>query len=152
MTDEPMDFTKPQTPDDGIKDFTKDRGAPPAFRVGDHVYTAATGLPAQTVLDFATQFGALTTATPVAEQITVFAEILDQLLEDESAKTFRENMASKHPRNMIEFDQLESIIEYVMEKFGLRPTQPSSPSASGPELPDDGTSWTGSTPAVELIS
>jgi hypothetical protein len=149
---EPMDFTRPQDPDDGIQDFTKKRSAPTRFRVGGNVYTALVGLPSQTVLDFATQFGALTTATPVDQQVRVFAEILDQLLEEDSAKLLREMMRSKHPADMIEIDQLESIITYVIEKFGLRPTGPSSPSASGQELPDGGTNWTGSTPAVELIS
>jgi hypothetical protein len=133
------------------RDFTKDRSAGHTFTVGENTYTAVAGLPAQSMLDFAGQFGGLTPATPVDEQLKVFSEILGALLEDDSYTVFREAMATKHPVNMIEFDQMEQIITWLLEEFGMRPTQPFSPSVTGPVSPDGGTNWTGSTPAVELI-
>lgn len=147
---EPTDFTG--TPDaDGHKDFTKNRKKAPTFTVGDNTYAATVGLPAMTMLGFAVKFGEMQVNTPIDQQVPVFTEIMDQLLEDDSAKIFRESMETKHPRNMIEIDQLQEIIEWLLGVFGLRPTQPLSPSAPGPDNPEPGTSLTGSTPVVELI-
>lgn len=133
------------------RDFTKDRAENHTFIVGDNTYTAVAGLPAQSMLDFAGKFSGLTPETPVDTQLEVFTEILGALLEDDSYTVFREAMATKDRQNMIEFDQMENIISWLLEEFGMRPTQPSSPSATGPVSPDGGINWTGSTPVAEYV-
>lgn len=133
------------------RDFTKDRSKAPSFTIGDNVYTAVVGMPAQTMLDFAGAFGDMSQSTPVDEQLKVFTEILGSLLEDDSYRVFLDSMASKHPRNMVDFEQVQEVIEWLLGEFGMRPTQLSSLSATGPDGPEPGTNLTGSTPVVELI-
>lgn len=135
-----------------MKDFSKERAPSIDFKIGRHEYHAVVGLPAQVMLDFVTKFGAITGHTPVDQQITAFSEILGMVLEDSSMELFRENMRSKDRVDMIEFDQLESVLTWLLEEYGLRPTELPSPSAPGQPDPEPGTNWTDSTPAVVSIS
>jgi hypothetical protein len=135
-----------------IKDLSKKRGAAPRFRIGTRVYTGQVGLPADTVMDFTIRFGSMEAGTPVDQQIGAFKEILSELLEPESYRVLNEMTSSHDPADMIEFDQLEGAISYLLEAFGLRPTMPSDSSAPGPDSPGTGIAWTGSTSGEVSIS
>lgn len=138
---------------DGMKDYSKQREAFIPFRIGTNEYHAITGLPAQILLDFAAKFGSMETGvTPVAEQVQAFTEMLELVLEPDSMALFLENMKSTDTVNMIEIDQIDRVLTDLVEEYGLRPTQPSSPSADGPPSPEPGTSLTGSSRDVVSIS
>jgi len=134
------------------KDFSKKRAEAPSFTIGDHTYTGVVGLPADTVLAFTVRFGAMAAGTPVDQQIGAFKEILGSLLEPESFALLSEMTSSYDPVNMIEFDQLEQSISFLLEEFGLRPTTPSGPSAPGSDSPGSGIAWTDSTSGEVSIS
>jgi hypothetical protein len=134
-----------------MKDFSKDRSEIPQFTIGDHTYTGLAGLPSGVMLKLASRFAGAQAVSDIGEQIATFREVIDQLLTDESATLFREMMESKDARNMVDFEQLEGAITWLMEVHGMRPMTLSEVSSLGPPNPESGTDWTGSTLAVESI-
>jgi hypothetical protein len=58
----------------------------------------------------------------------------------------------KDRTNPVEIDQLSDIVLWLLEEYGLRPTQLSSNSSPGPENPASGTNSTDSTPAAASTS
>lgn len=128
-----------------MKDFSKDRSGTPEFKIGDHVYRGLSGLPSGVLLDLAVMFGDAQNAADVGKQITIFEGLIGDLLEESSGALFKENMRSRDPRNMIDFEQLQGAIEYLMEEHGIRPTPLSTPLSTGLPDPETGISWTEST-------
>ncbi|MDF2711379.1 MAG: hypothetical protein K0R62_7031, partial [Nonomuraea muscovyensis] len=57
----------------------------------------------------------------------------------------------KDKTNPIEDDQMADAVLYLLEAYGLRPTQPSQPSSTGPASPASGTSSTDAQPPQESI-
>jgi hypothetical protein len=53
------------------------------------------------------------------------------------------------PEQPIDLNQVNSIIEWVMGEYGMRPTQSSESSADGLPAPELGTTSTENTPPVE---
>jgi hypothetical protein len=134
-----------------MKDFSKDRSEIPQFTIGDHTYTGLAGLPSGAMLKIATRFIGAQAVADIGEQIATFQEVIGQLLTDESAALFREMMDSKDARNMVDFEQMQDAITWLLEVHGMRPMTPSEVSSLGPPSPESGTDWTGSTLAVESI-
>jgi hypothetical protein len=132
-----------------IRDFTKKR-KPIIFREGDDVFHAAPGLPAQVMLEFATRFQGMSIEATVDQQLEAFTSVLEIALLPESYKRFAERMADRE--NPIEIDQIEEIITWLMEQYGLRPTALPSVSSDGQPAPEPGTTSTASTPDVVSIS
>lgn len=66
-------------------------------------------------------------------------QIFDELLTPESATLFRECITVK---KTIGVRRLMKILPWIMEKYGLRPTQPSTPSLDGSVDGESGTSST----------
>ena len=132
-----------------IRDFTKKRDDI-SFRVDDDMFHAARGVPADVLMDFATQFSGMSLSTPVDEQLKAFRGVLELVLLPESLQLFNARMRDRE--NPIEIDQVEQIITWLMEKYGLRPTEPSSDSPPGQDGPVPGTTSTASTPDGVLIS
>jgi hypothetical protein len=132
-----------------IRDFTKAR-RDISFRVDDDMFHAARGVPADVLLDFATEFSSMETSATIDQQLKAFRSMLEVVLLPESLKRFNERMRDRE--NPIEIDQVEDIVTWLMEQYGLRPTEPSSASPSGPSSPGPGTTSTVSTPAEVSIS
>lgn len=128
-----------------MKDFSKDRTDIPEFKIGDNTYRGLAGLPAGILLGIATMFGEAMTEGDIGKQIDVFKGLVRDLLEDSSADLFLESMESKDLRNMIDLDQLQDALLYLMEVHGVRPTTPSTPLSPGLPSPESGIDWTGST-------
>lgn len=78
-------------------------------------------------------------------------EIFDQLLIEESAKVFRERAMSKGDRGIDVQRQLMPILYYLLEQYGVRPTQPSSDSSSGSLNVTDGITSTAGAPTEASI-
>lgn len=132
-----------------IRDFTKKRDDV-TFRIDDDVFHAARGVPAEVLMDFATQFSGMSLATPVDEQLKAFRGVFELVLLPKSLQRFTARMRDRE--NPIEIDQCEQVITWLMEQYGLRPTELPSSSLDGPQSPATGTTSTVSTPDAELIS
>lgn len=132
-----------------MKDFTKKRDDV-TFRIDDDVFHAARGVPAEVLMDFAAQFSGMGLNTPVDEQLKAFRGVFELVLLPESLERFTARMRDRE--NPIEIDQCEEIITWLMERYGLRPTELPSSSPGGPQSQVTGTISTVSTPGAELIS
>jgi hypothetical protein len=132
-----------------IRDFSKAR-KDISFRVDDDMFHAARGIPAEVLLDFAAEFSSMETSATVDQQLKAFRSMLDVVLLPESLERFNARMRDR--ANPIEIDQVEEIVTWLMEQYGLRPTEPSSSSPAGPSVPGPGTTSTASTPAEVSIS
>jgi hypothetical protein len=133
-----------------IKDFSKARKTL-QFRVDGDVFQAVSAIPAEVMIQFTE---ALTSADPTRmspkEQVGVLRGVLDLVLEAESLVRFKERMADVG--NPIEIDQINDIVVWLFEEYGMRPTVESVSSASGGSPPAPGTGSTVATPAGALTS
>lgn len=136
---------------DGIKDFSKRDRQPPKFRVGDHVFFGVYALAAQRAMEITTHFGGLTQESPPADQIKAMDYALEAMLQPESLGRFRILMNDTESIDAVDLPQVDEIVTWLLEQYGLRPTQPSETSAPGSQEPDAGTPSTDAAQPVESI-
>jgi hypothetical protein len=133
-----------------IKDFSKVRKTL-QFRVDSDVFQAVSAIPAEVMIQFTE---ALTSADPSKmspkEQVGVLRGVLELVLEAESLVKFKERMADVG--NPIEIDQINDIVVWLFEEYGMRPTVESVSSVSGGSPPAPGTGSTAATPDRALTS
>lgn len=132
-----------------IRDFTKQR-KDISFRVDDDMFHAARGVPAEVLLDFASEFAGMELTATVDQQLRAFRSMLEVVLLPDSLERFNERMRDRE--NPIEIDQVEDIVTWLMEQYGLRPTELPLPSPDGPPGPGSGTTSTASVPGEVSIS
>ena len=132
-----------------MKDFTRPRDKI-QFKIDDDVFDAKSPIPAQTLIDFASTFTGLTQASTVDQQLAAFNGVLELVLMPASLQRFRDRMSSAE--EPIEISQIEEVITWLFEAYGMRPTELPSDSSDGQTSPDSGTSLTASTPDVVSIS
>lgn len=125
-----------------VKDFSRERKRL-VFRIDGDVFEAATALPGKVLARFAKRFNDIENV-PVDEQLDAFADALGMVLLPESNALFQKRLDDlQHP---IELDQASDVIQWLLEEYGMRPTQPSSDSSTGQPSPASGTSLTGAAP------
>jgi hypothetical protein len=133
-----------------IRDFSKRRKAP-TFKIDDDVFTAVAAIPAEEMISFAEK---ITTADPSQmsprDQVALLRETLEKMLEPESLARFQRRMRDRS--NPIDMEQLNDVVEWLFEEYGMRPTTVSSSSSSGGSPPVPGTTSMGSIPDVVSIS
>lgn len=133
-----------------IKNFSKARKRL-QFQIDDDVFEASPAVPAEVMIGFAEQF---TTADPtkmsIREQIGIFRDMLEIVLLPESMAVMRKRMSDQ--KNPVDMGQLDEIITWLFEEYGMRPTEVSSGSSSGDSPPVPGITSMGSTPAEVSIS
>jgi hypothetical protein len=114
-------------------------------------YDGVPGLAAMRLVEFAGMTEQMSEQNvPVSEQVRMFKEMFEFVLTEDSAERFLARMSDKN--DPIDFEQINDLMPWIMEQYGMRPTQPSSLSSNGSESPDSGTSSTPGVPNVELIS
>lgn len=155
-----------------IKDFTQKK-EPIEFRLDDDVYHARPKLNAGAAMKFAKYADTITeeNASPdtVAQMLKKFfrltlakpsyrrmAQRIDATLdggsidlEDLEAPDSEDEEESE---DSIDFQVLNEIMMWIMEQYGLRPSDPSQPSLPGPMNPGDGTSSTEKPQQLESTS
>lgn len=132
-----------------MKDFTRQPKVI-EFKINDDVFRCYPRLPAQVMIDFALQAEKMGD-DPTGEQgIQAMLSVLQATLIPEHFKRFSARM-SNHEQP-IDLAQVSEIVPWIMEEYGLRPTEPSGKSSDGPSDPEPGTNSTASTQVVELIS
>lgn len=130
-----------------VKDFSRKRKRL-LFRIDDDVFEAATALPGKTLARFATRFTDIE-KTPLGEQLNVFADALGMVLLPDSNSLFQERLDDL--ANPIELEQASDVIQWLLEAYGLRPTEPSSGSSTGLPSPASGTNSTDAQPPTVSI-
>ena len=133
-----------------IKDFSKKRNRI-LFRIDDDVFEATPAVPADTMISFAKRFTVSDpTQMTVEQQLNVFTDVLGDVLLPESMDRMRARMGDK--ANPVDLDQLDSIIQWLFEEYGMRPTPAPSDSSNGDADRAPGTTSTESTPQMVSIS
>lgn len=129
MTDEIMDFSVPRKT--------------VQFKIDDDVFEAPSEIAAELMLRFADDASALDAdelgrGPTTVEQLTIMHNLMRMILLPESAERFIARLSD--PARPIGIATFERVTDYLMEAYGLRPTEPDSPSSSGSVNPDTGTS------------
>ena len=122
-----------------VKDFSRQRKRL-QFRIDDDLFEPARALPGKTLTRFAARFADVDKA-PVDKQLDVFTEALGMVLLPESNARFQKRLDDLE--QPIELEQASDVITWLLEEYGLRPTEPSSDSSSGLPSPASGTNSTG---------
>lgn len=133
-----------------IKNFSKTR-KPVQFQIDADVFDAVPTIPAETMIEFAESMSSADpTKMSPGEMVGALRRVIEMVLQPESLKRFKERM--KDPREPIDMEQLDEIVTWLFEEYGMRPTQePSNSSVGGsPVVPGIGSTVT--LPGVELIS
>ena len=133
---------------DGVKDFTR-KHERITFRIDADVFEAARALPGEVLAQFATRFQEIG-SMPVAQQVNGILDALGLVLLPESAARFAKRLGSLE--NPVELEQAMDVLMWLLERYGLRPTQPSSNSADGPPSPVSGTNSTDAPPQPVPVS
>jgi hypothetical protein len=127
-----------------IKDFSNRKLI--EFQIDDDVFRGVPNIPVEQFVKLAAGFS--NEDTPLEEQVSLFHAMFRTLLTDESAELFITRMGDKE--NPISIVQVQDIMMWLMEQYGMRPTQQSLASLPGLENLGDGTSSTDAAPATEL--
>jgi hypothetical protein len=131
--------------DEEIIDFTEHINV--KFRIDDDVFIGKKNIPALSLIEFGTMFDGLTESDLMKDSES-FNRMFSLVLQKQSAARFFERMGSDD--EPIAMTQVMRIIPWIMEKYGMRPTEPSSNSSNGSQNLGDGTSSTVSASPREL--
>jgi hypothetical protein len=131
-----------------VKDFTRVRERV-VFTIGPDTFEAAPALPGQTLTEFALRFSDAAEAA-TGDKLRIITDALSMVLLPESSALFAKRFADLE--QPIELDQASEVLLWLVECYGLRPTQPFSPSASGSPGPGSGTSSMDAAPQPEPAS
>lgn len=123
-----------------IKDFTL-RVKRYGFKIDNDVFRAhaALGLPA--MQDLIAMSKGIGNAMQTGEYSAI-TEIFKQLLDEPSGQRFAQRVTARGPDAIDVRNQLLPVIYWLLEKHGLRPTQPSSVSSTGSPSGAGGTTST----------
>jgi hypothetical protein len=144
---ERADVTSPATvsidlDDEGIPDFTPPPG--PRFRVYEEVYEGVREIAADTILGVLANIQNMEGSKP-EDQVQTIKDIMTTVLVAESAERFVANMSNSAAP--IGLKTLMTTLNWMIEQYGGRPTEPDSDSSPGSENPESGTSSTATTSA-----
>jgi len=116
------------TTDVRFKDFSTPN-QPVSFQVDGDLFEAPAVLPVPVMQELVVTADKLKNIGEDASVFTAMIEIFDVILVDASAARFRERVNSK--TEPIGMQQIVDIMLWLLEAYGLRPTQPSSDSLTG---------------------
>jgi hypothetical protein len=136
------------------------------FTVDGEVFRGRPYLPAQTMVDFTLRVEAMGEAATGSDGFNTMMESLEMVLMPDSYQRLKARMkdpladlppeeaaaVTELPYLPIELPQLDEIIKYLMEEYGMRPTEQPSDSSAGPPAPASGTSSTADTSDAVSIS
>lgn len=129
--------------DEEIKDFSKARRRV-RFKIEPDIFECVSDLPVLALIDFAAMADKVNETAMDDQMRQLFVEMFELVLKSESAPLFISRMQDKD--NPISLDQVNDIMPWIMEKYGLRPTEPSDSSLDGSPTPASGPSLTANLP------
>jgi hypothetical protein len=101
-------------------------------------------------VEFTTRYADVSEADSWSENFQALTSALELVLLEDSYELLRRRLKDK--QNPVDLDQLAEIVLWLLDAYGLRPTQPSSDSSDGSPSPASGTPSTESTPPEDAIS
>lgn len=107
------------------------------FRIDSDVFVGVPNIPAHDLIEFGRMFDGMT-ESDIVQDPKAFDGMFGLVLVEASFKRFVERMSSK--TEPISMTQVMRIMPWLMEQYGMRPTEPSLNSSSGSANPGDGTS------------
>jgi len=136
------------------------------FVIYGEIYRGRPYLPAQTMVDFTLKVEAMGDSATGSEGFSTMMDSLQMVLMPDSYRKIRDRMRdpladvpeeaqtsdAELPYKPIELPQLDEILKWLMEEYGMRPTQQPSDSSPGQSSPGDGTSSMASTSDAVSIS
>jgi hypothetical protein len=125
--------------DSEIQDFTEHLNV--KFKIDDDVFLGVPNIPALDLIEFGKLFDGMTESDMISDS-KAFNTMFHLVLQEASADRFFERMGSK--TEPISMPQVMKVMPWIMEQYGMRPTEPSPNSSSGSANPGDGTSSTAS--------
>lgn len=128
-----------------FKDFTKAKKQV-TFRIDVDVFEAPGVLPIPTMQELAGTADKLKSDMSSSETLSQVIGIFDVILLDASAARLKERISSKE--QPVDLEQLMEIMLWLLEVYGLRPTQPSSDSSAGQPVETSGTPLTAGAPSA----
>lgn len=131
------------------KDFSRPRERV-AFTIDGDTFEAAPAIPAEILAEFATRYEDAGEAEGAKAQYQMLVTVLDLVLVPDSCALLQARMRDRE--RPVDLDQLNDIVIWLMEQYGLRPTQPSPSSSDGQPPPEPGTSSTEPTPDAASTS
>lgn len=131
------------------RDFTRPRKRL-NFTIDDDEFEAAAALPGDVFAEMVALHDSAADAQTFQDQHDLLKQALRIALLPESWERFAARLKDK--QRPIDDDQSSDVVIWLMEEYGVRPTQPSQPSSDGPSSPESGTSSTESTQHAESTS
>lgn len=136
-----------------FKDFTKKR-VPVRFKIDDDVFECVTALLPAALQEIVTKFRGeefteALKSRDVDRVMKGISEIFEIFLLEDSYAVFTPRLSD--PKNPIDIHQVIEIVEWIIEAYVSRPTEPSPNSSTGSELVDGGTSSTAGASPDESI-
>ena len=132
-----------------MRDFTRQPKVI-EFKIDDDVFRCHPRLPAQVMIDFAVQAEQMGDSPTSEQGVQAMLDVLKATLIPDHYRRFSERMSDVD--NPIELPQVSEIVPWIMEEYGLRPTEPSGQSSDGPSVPERGMSSMENTSDVVSIS
>lgn len=131
------------------RDFTKQRKRLD-FTIDDDTFEAAAALPGDVFAEFVTLYNSTGDTETYQQQHDMLKQALNLALLPESWQRFSDRLQDKS--RPIDDDQMSDVVLWLLEEYGMRPTQPSPNSSDGSASPESGTSSMASTPPEESTS
>lgn len=136
-------------PPTAAKDFTRKRKRL-TFTIDDDTFEAASALPGDVFAEMVALYNSADDVQSFQDQHDLLKKALEIALMPESWQRFATRLKDK--TRPIEDDQTSEVVMWLLEEYGMRPTQPSQPSPDGQPSPEPGTSSTESTQPEESTS
>lgn len=130
------------------RDFSRPRKRL-TFTIDDELFEAAPVLPGDIYAEFVTRYNGTVDTKTYQQQHDLLKSAIGLALIPESYDRFAARLQDK--TNPIDADQMSDVIIWLLEAYGLRPTEPSQPSSDGPPSPESGTSSTDAQQPQESI-
>jgi hypothetical protein len=131
------------------RDFSRKR-KPLDFTIDDDTFVPASALPGDDYAEFVTLYNSTGDTETYQEQHDLLKRALELALLPDSWKRFAERLKDK--AKPIDDDQMADVVIWLLEEYGMRPTQPSPDSSDGPASPESGTNSTANTQPEESTS
>jgi hypothetical protein len=128
-----------------FKDFTKAKKRV-EFKIDDDTFVAPKVLPIPVMQELAQAADALKANESTSDALNKIINVFDIILLTDSATKMRERVASKD--EPVDLGQLSDILLWLLEVYGLRPTQQSSSLSAGSPDGTSGTPLTAGAPSV----
>ncbi|MFJ8538184.1 hypothetical protein [Streptomyces sp. NPDC093591] len=136
-------FAAAPPPPAAAKDFSRKRKRLP-FTIEGDTFEAAPALPGDVFAEFVTLYNNTGDTETYQQQHDLLKQALELALLPESWQRFAARLKDKE--RPIDDDQMSDVVLWLLEEYGMRPTQPSPDSSDGPASPESGTNSTESTP------